>query len=93
MARKTVTIEFLINMTNDICQLSDPDRQQIRQGAMNLLETALHSTGNYRGFRYLLKDECRGNPGINYLDNLPHPDYLLRFVDTDPTRVAYYMPK
>lgn len=93
MARKTVTIEFLINMTNDICRDSSTDRKDVRQGAMNLLETALHSTGNYRGFRYLLKGECQGNPGVNYLDNLPHPDYQQRFANTDPTRVAYYMPK
>lgn len=92
MARKTVTIEFLINMTNDICRLSDPSCRERRQGAMNLLETALHSAGNYRGFRYLLEGQCQGAPGVRYLNGVPHPDVEQRFANTDPTRVEYYIP-
>jgi len=91
MARKTVTVEFLINMTNDICKDSAPDRADIRQGAMNLLESALHSTGNYKGFRYLLNTECKGNPGVNYDERgLPNADYEARFANTDRTRVQYF---
>lgn len=89
MARKTVTVEFLINMTNDICKNSAADRKDIRQGAMNLLETVLHSTGNYKGFRYLLAHEVAdGVPGVNYVDG--HIiDYPARFANTDRTRVQY----
>ena len=91
MARKTVTVEFLINMTNDICKDSAPDRVDVRQGAMNLLESALHSTGNYKGFRYLLNTECEGNPGVNYDERgLPDTDYEARFANTDKTRVKYF---
>ena len=89
--RKTVSIEFLINMVNDICKDTSADRASVRQGAMNVLETVLHSTGNYRGYRYLLKTEVvDGNPGVNYQGFLPHMDYTERFKDTDKTRVKYY---
>ena len=87
--RKTVTVEFLINMTNDICKDSTPDRAEMRQGAMNGLEAVLHETGNYKGFRYLIPGECQGNPGVWYKDGqlLPYPE---RFENTDKTRVQYF---
>ena len=93
MSRKTFEVSKLIDMVNGICKDSDPEYTQARQGAMNVLEVILHETGNYRGFRYLLKDECKGLPGVNYAvvngSSLPHPDYKLRFKDTDNTRVQY----
>lgn len=87
--RKTVTIEFLVNMTNDICKDSAADRKDVRQGAMNLLETALHSTGNYSGFKYL-HTVADGLPGVNYKDGHPM-DYPERFENTDRTRVHYFL--
>lgn len=89
MVRKTFNVDRLIVMVNGICKDSAPESQDIRQGAMNVLEAVLHETGNYRGFRYLLEDECEGNPGVRYLGGVPHPDYELRFKDTDRTRVQY----
>lgn len=88
--RKTFNVSELVDMVNGICKDSAPDLVDRRQGAMNVLEAVLHQTGNYRGFGYLLKGECDGNPGVNYLGNLPHPNYDLRFKDTDRTRVMYF---
>lgn len=90
MARKTFNVDELRNLVNRMCKDSVPENAGIRQGAMLVLEQVLHDTGNYRGFCHLHEGECTGNPGINYLDNRPHPDYLQRFANTDPTRVIYY---
>lgn len=63
----------------------------MRQGAMQVLEQVLHATGNYRGFRYLTADEVAdGAPGINMVSGQIHPDPVLRFVNTDSTRVKYF---
>jgi len=88
MTRKTVSVEFLVNMTNDICKDSDASAVGVRQGAMNLLEAVLHSTGNYKGFRYLPKVSS-GQPGVNYVDG-HMMDYPARFENTDRTRVQYF---
>lgn len=92
MKRKTIDIETLVIATNDICQRSHAGAVDIRQGAMNLLEFALHRTGNYSGFRYLLKDEVDdGVPGVNYDSRgLPDADHDKRFANTDRTRVKYF---
>jgi len=84
MSRKTYSVEALIELVNGICKDSAPSEVGIRQGAMIVLEAVLHSTGNYRGFRYLLPSECLGNPGVNI-----SADYEVRFKDTDRTRVQY----
>lgn len=89
MARKTFSVDALRDMVNQMCKDSVPESQGIRQGAMLVLEQVLHDTGNYKGFRYLLEGECTGQPGVNYLNGLPHPDYQKRFENTDPTRVQY----
>jgi len=88
--RKTVAVSELITMVNSICKDSQADRSDVRQGAMNVLESVLHSTGNYKGFRYLLANECVGKPGVIYEGNMPHPDIEHRFKNTDCTRVQYF---
>lgn len=87
--RKTISVSELTDLVNLLIKASAPDRADVRQGAMNVLEAVLHKTGNYKGFRYLLKGECEGNPGVNYLNGVPHPDVNSRFKDTDRTRVQY----
>ena len=87
--RKTINVSELTEMVNSICKNSDPDMYDVRQGAINVLDAVLHKTGNYKGFRYLLADEVFGEPGVNYVDGKPHPDYILRFRNTDRTRVEY----
>jgi hypothetical protein len=88
--RKTIPVSELIDMVNYMCKNSQSDRSEVRQGAMNVLESVLHSTGNYKGFRYLLAGECSGAPGVNYQGSVPHPDIKLRFEGTDRTRVEYF---
>lgn len=88
--RKTVRVEELVKEANMMLKHSTCS-SDVRQGVINFLESFLHDTGNYQGFRYLLQDEVpQGEkPGVNYLDGMPHPNYDLRFKDTDCTRVQY----
>ena len=87
--RKTFNVSDILDVVNGICKDSAPDRSDVRQGAMNVLEHILHESGNYQGFRYLLQDECTGQPGCRYKDGqlLPYPE---RFENTDKTRVQYF---
>jgi hypothetical protein len=93
MARKkTYPVETLVNKVNTVLKNSAPELVERRKGAMILLEEVLHNTGNYGGFRYLLANEVEhGPPGVNYLGNMPHPDYDRRFANTDHTRVHYFI--
>jgi len=88
--RKTIPVEYLVDLVNSICKNSKSSQAGVRQGAMNVLESTLHDTGNYKGFRFLLASECEGPPGVNYEGNMPHPDIGLRFEGTDRTRVQFY---
>jgi hypothetical protein len=88
--RKTISVAPLIETVNAMLKNSAPDQSDIRKGMMLVLEEVLHSSGNYKGFRYLLADEVTGNPGVNYVNGMPHPDIVARFVDTDRTRVMYF---
>jgi hypothetical protein len=89
--RKTFNVSELVDSVNGMLKGSAPDRADVRQGAMNVLEHILHETGNYSGFRYLLNTECDGNPGVNYDERgLPNADYEARFANTDKTRVCYF---
>jgi hypothetical protein len=94
MARKTVDIEVLKKYVNDICKFSMNESRDIRQGAMNVLEEVLHTTGNYKGFRYLCPDEMEAGMtvGINSKYGSPAETmtYDERFKDTDNTRVEYH---
>ena len=93
MSRKTYEVEKMLKMVNDMCRYSVNESKAIRQGAMNVLEAVLHETGNYRGFRYLRKDEMEAGytVGINCYDSGEVvSDFELRFLDTDNTRVEYY---
>jgi len=89
VARKTIEVETLKNRINHMLAMGE-DGPDFRSGLALLLESVLHETGNYRGFRYLLEGQCPGLPGVNYLDGVPHPDYKKRFENTDDTRVEFY---
>jgi hypothetical protein len=89
--RKTIKVEQLVEIVNDMLKNSLEESKERRQGAMNVLEAVLHDTGNYNGFRYLLAEEIvDGAPGINYVYGLPHRDPAKRFANTDRTRVMYF---
>ena len=89
-ARKNIEVAAIKDRINETLQYSYPEDRRLREGLLYLLEKILHETKNYKGFRYLVAGECVGDPGINYQDGVPHPDYTARFGRTDDTRVQYY---
>lgn len=90
--RKTVEISSLVDYVNGIlaAETDDAQSRDLRFGAILALEHALHSTGNYAGFRYLTNKELPAHikPGVRYDANgiLEYPE---RFNDTDDTRRQY----
>ena len=95
-SRKTANVADIVAQANVMLATSTCD-PNIRQGTINLLESILHATGNYRGFRYLDADEVPDNekPGIILGKDsngaiVPHLDYSERFKNTDYTRVKYF---
>ena len=44
--RKTISVSELTDLVNLLIKASAPDRADVRQGAMNVLEAVLHKTGN-----------------------------------------------
>jgi hypothetical protein len=90
MARKTFDVNQVVLKVNEMLAISTCS-PEVRQGAMNVLETVLHETGNYRGFRYLLQGEVPAGelPGVNYKDG-QLCDMPERFENTDRTRAYYF---
>lgn len=84
--RKTFNVQDFKDHINRQLTTDDYFNRDHRQGLLNTLETVLHQTGNYHGFRYLTKEEIPVNqlPGIYWINNNPV------FDNTDPTRVHYY---
>ncbi len=94
MARKTINVETIKDWANEQLVLersmkdfSENRSRGYRHGIMNMIENVLMSTDNYKGFRYLGKDEVpKGHqPGI-YRNHRDEPV----FTDTDNTRVRYF---
>ncbi len=91
MARKTIEVETLQKKTNDMLRESHGVCKRYRESLCTLLESVLHDTGNYYGFRYLDQFQVRSDelPGIRCGDKgaqLPDDE---RFVNTDDTRREY----
>ena len=72
-ARKTVAIADLRNLVNTANAHGTQTREQ-RQGHNMLLDSALHLSGNYRGFRYLQVHEVPAGraPGIVFDSSEDH---------------------
>ena len=95
MSRKSSTVKVtdLIEMVNNCLRDSGNDQQQYRAGMMAILESTLHDTKNYKGFRYLAKEELSQGfvPGINTTEEGQMVlEYEARFANTDSTRVKYF---
>ena len=84
VARKTIAVAEFKDTINDYLATSVCSAD-VRQGMIEALTTVLHSTGNYKGFHYLLEHDIPvgQKPGIHWVDNKPD------FTDTDRTRVCY----
>lgn len=90
-ARKTVEVEFLLETVNHFLKTSEDDKKAERQGMINLLDTVLHKTGNYQGFRYLPQWEVPGAyPGIWLDPETGLHDPATCFENTDPTRAKFH---
>ncbi len=93
--RKTIKIEVLLNRFNEFILHSKDDLSQSRETLSIQLERVLIEAGNYRGFRYLDKQDMKQSyegtsVGINIDDTgKPLDDYSERYQDTDITRVQY----
>jgi hypothetical protein len=94
MGKKTFKVEDLKMTINAILKESAPEQICVRQGMMNILEQVLHSTGNYSGYKYLIKGQVPNGsrPGINVGETggCETLEYQARFADTDNTRVEYF---
>lgn len=85
MARKTLNVSDFKDMINGYLATSVCN-DDVRQGMIEALTTVLHSTDNYKGFRYLQADEVPVGqmPGIRWIGDKAD------FTDADRTRVHYF---
>lgn len=93
MSRKTFSVdEFRTRINDSLCHSHMYEHgRPWRLGLIDALESVLHSTGNYKGYRYLTSNELADGelPGIQYLNGQPAP-YPERFENTDDTRRSYF---
>lgn len=93
MSRKTIQVSALTDFVNNFTKKSGrtSDDRQRRQGMIIMMNHILHETGNYQGYRHLLKEEVPAGafPGVNY-ENGQLPPYEERFVNTDDTRIMFF---
>lgn len=88
-SRKTFSVDKFKELVNDSLATSWGTDPKYREGLCAALEHVLHEIGNYKGFRYLTKDEVPEGqlPGINTpSEDLSYED---RFKNTDHTRRRY----
>ena len=94
--RKTFKVSELTDMVNHFLANSFYTDPATRKGMMVVLESVLNETGNYKGYRYLSKQEVPKNqkPGINEecYDKIDwtNVDDIQLFENCDYTRVFYY---
>lgn len=86
---KTIKVETIVDMVN-IRNATSTCSKQERQGWNILLESILHDTGNYEGFRYLDKSEVpeKQLPGIVYIKSEDGKSQIAEF--PDDTRRFYH---
>lgn len=90
--RKTFEVEALRKKINDMILHSSDDLSGGRIAVSEILNSVLHETGNYNGFRFLSADDMKNSMlgeslGIRGTFD---DDIVERFRDTDSTRIAYF---
>jgi|TARA_R110000803_G_scaffold20986_6_gene53355 hypothetical protein len=65
MTRKTIKVEQLTKIVNNML-VNSTCSKEIRQGMIAVLESALHTTGNYNGFNYLNGWPCEDETRVKY---------------------------
>ena len=93
MSRKTFSVdEFRTKVNESLCNSHMYEHARPwRLGLIDALEFVLHSTGNYKGYRYLTSNELADGelPGIQMVGDKP-ASYPERFDNTDDSRRYYY---
>lgn len=92
MSKLNKTLLGCFNNTNAVLK-HDMHSKEYRQGMISVINLILMDNRAYRGYRYLTINEVPAGqlPGINLLNNEPHPDYTERFRNTDETRREYIL--
>jgi len=91
----TILIRKIVQKANFMLASSSNSEVEKRKGCIELLESILRDTGNYRGFHHLTVDELVYTgltPGINTDYTNSHKileDIELRYANTDDTRRKY----
>jgi hypothetical protein len=87
--RKTIDVEQFKTQINRCLAVGVETTGSYRQGLIDALEYVLDASGNYRGFRYLVKSEVplNCNPG-QVVDS--EGKIQTGVLGTDDTRVHYY---
>ena len=94
--KKTIRIEDVLTLANDMLRDSVDKNDKVRAGVSVLLESILHNTGNYNGFKYLTEREMKvsrlgESVGVNSKEDGSFiEDYDERFEGTDESRRMYY---
>ncbi len=89
MARKTISIEELKEYVNRFNATTADSYKDERIGKNEMLEMALHSTGNYNGFEYLSEFGI-GKDAMSVGVREQKLDGTWNFDDTDHSRVRYF---
>jgi len=97
MSTKTFKVEDLKIRVNHFTLHTADENVEGRIAAASLLDSVLHSTGNYRGFNYLSHVDMEASdngtvPGINVTREVgcESMTYDERFQDCDDSRRFYY---
>lgn len=90
--RKTIDIETLKKQANDVLLNTADDMKSHREGVQQMIEFALHHSGNYNGFGYLdSNDMVESRDGMSVgIREYNEETKRWNFDDTDHTRVRYF---
>lgn len=91
---KTISVEKIVKSVNSVLASSLHSRE-FRFGQMMLVENILHSTGNWRGYRFLLQSEVPSGelPGMVVNGTVENTPIDIRFApgQIDTTRIQYFI--
>ena len=88
MARQTLQIARAVEIANGMLRNSVVPPEE-RKAIIVLIETVLHETTNYRGFRYLTADEVP----LGHKPGIARQSDGVSNVYPDESRRAYFHPK